>query len=90
MLFIILQHTMVLEDGEEDPIMEIKEWLDDSGQQTSVDVTDLGKVFYLHGCGYSNTKSISAVFFFTRQRLRHRRVPTIGNRDASRRSRRSM
>lgn len=24
--------------------MEIREWLDDSGKQTSVDVTDLGKV----------------------------------------------
>ena len=41
---IVLQHTVVLEDGEEDPSMEIKEWLDDSGKQTSVDVTDLGKV----------------------------------------------
>lgn len=31
-------------DGGEEPIMEIREWLDESGQQTSVDVTDLGKV----------------------------------------------
>lgn len=35
---------MEFEDGEEAPITEIREWLDDSGKQISVDVTDLGKV----------------------------------------------
>ena len=38
------QHVVELEDGGEEPIMEIREWLDESGNQTSVDVTDLGKV----------------------------------------------
>lgn len=38
------QHVVELEDGGEEPIMEIREWLDESGQQTSVNVTDLGKV----------------------------------------------
>lgn len=38
------QHVVELEDGGEEPIMEIREWLDESGKQTSVDVTDLGKV----------------------------------------------
>eukprot|EP00752_Nemacystus_decipiens_P006076 g5484.t1 len=38
------EHVVELEDGGEEPIMEIREWLDESGKQTSVDVTDLGKV----------------------------------------------
>lgn len=51
------QHVVELEDGEDaPPIMEIREWLDESGNQTSVDVTDLGKVRSLFdqlsaGCG---------------------------------------
>ncbi|CAM9928313.1 unnamed protein product [Pylaiella littoralis] len=39
------EHVVRVEDGEAaPPIMEIREWLDESGKQTSVDVTDLGKV----------------------------------------------
>ncbi|CAM9877373.1 unnamed protein product, partial [Ectocarpus fasciculatus] len=38
------EHVVEVEDGQEAPIMEIREWLDESGKQTSVDVTDLGKV----------------------------------------------
>ncbi|CAN0190326.1 unnamed protein product [Ectocarpus sp. 8 AP-2014] len=38
------EHIVEVEDGQEAPIMEIREWLDESGNQTSVDVTDLGKV----------------------------------------------
>lgn len=41
----VLQRVVEVEDGEEaPPIMEIREWIDESGKQTSVDVTDLGKV----------------------------------------------
>lgn len=40
----VRQHVVEVEDGQETPIMEIREWLDESGKQTSVDVTDLGKV----------------------------------------------
>ncbi|CAM9592642.1 unnamed protein product [Scytosiphon promiscuus] len=38
------EHVVEVEGGEDAPIMEIREWLDESGEQTSVDVTDLGKV----------------------------------------------
>eukprot|EP00903_Cladosiphon_okamuranus_P014461 g13417.t1 len=38
------EHVVEVEDEGEEPIIEIREWLDESGQQTSVDVTDLGKV----------------------------------------------
>lgn len=44
------QHVVELEDGGEEPIMEIREWLDESGEQTSVDVTDLGKVRFAAAC----------------------------------------
>lgn len=42
--FYVRQHVVEVEDGQDAPIMEIREWLDESGNQTSVDVTDLGKV----------------------------------------------
>ena len=43
---LILQDTDVskVEKAGEDPIVDIREWLDESGKHTSVDVTDLGKV----------------------------------------------
>lgn len=43
--FDVWQHVVNVEDRGEAPIMEIREWLDDTGKQTSVDVTDLGKVW---------------------------------------------
>lgn len=43
--------------------MEIKEWLDDSGKQTSVDVTDLGKVLYLHVCACIISRPSQALRF---------------------------
>lgn len=47
-VFRALQHVVEVEGGEDAPIMEIREWLDESGEQTSVDVTDLGKVRDTH------------------------------------------
>lgn len=46
---------MEFEDGEEAPIMEIREWLDDSGEQISADVTDLGKVIAQRLCASVRT-----------------------------------
>lgn len=45
LVWCVWQRVVGVEDGEDaPPIMEIREWLDESGKQTSVDVTDLGKV----------------------------------------------